>query len=541
MKIKALLFFVILGFISFSTFAQNLNTTIQKSFGGTNDDFLYDIHKAPDGSGYYFIGTSNSDISGDKTQNSRGGQDAWLVKTDLSLNILWDKTIGGSGTDRVFSSLIIDNKIYILMDGNSPVSGDKTTLNYGAFDNWLVCCDLSGSILWQAQYGGANDDGAGQMTNKTDSSLMIVSLSKSGISGNKATPNYGFNDFWLIEISKLDGHIIQENNVGSNGGESACRIAVNQNNGKVFVAGYSFTGVSFDKTDMGYGLDDIWLVEMDESLNILSNKCFGGSSGELDCGIFIDDNDEVILSITSFSGVSGNKTTANYGQVNTSSDLWIVRLSPSLNIVWQKNYGGIARETGFITGKNVNGNYIVSARSTSIPSGNKTSPNYDNLDDVWLIIIDGLGNIIAQETYGGTNYDIPIVYQDPYSTTGLIFAGGSLSNVSGNKTVVSNGGTDSWIAKIDASNFLSTESLSANSSTISVYPNPFLESVNFEFEDLQEEVHLTVFSVDGKLVFEKNITSGNQMVEFSSDAPNQVYFYQIVGETINKTGKVLKN
>ncbi|MBL0095589.1 MAG: hypothetical protein IPP46_03150 [Bacteroidetes bacterium] len=47
-------------------------------WGSWNDE-LYSVQKTSDG-GYILGGTSNSNFSGDKTENSRGGNDYWIVK-----------------------------------------------------------------------------------------------------------------------------------------------------------------------------------------------------------------------------------------------------------------------------------------------------------------------------------------------------------------------------------------------------------------------------------------------------------------------------
>jgi hypothetical protein len=47
--------------------------------------------------GYLLGGYSDSDANGDKTENSLGGSDYWVVKLDGSGAVQWDNTIGGSG------------------------------------------------------------------------------------------------------------------------------------------------------------------------------------------------------------------------------------------------------------------------------------------------------------------------------------------------------------------------------------------------------------------------------------------------------------
>ncbi|MBL0052466.1 MAG: hypothetical protein IPP29_13620 [Bacteroidetes bacterium] len=51
----------------------------QNTIGGATDDVLRCITASPDG-GYVLGGFSNSNISGDKTENSNGGYDYWVVK-----------------------------------------------------------------------------------------------------------------------------------------------------------------------------------------------------------------------------------------------------------------------------------------------------------------------------------------------------------------------------------------------------------------------------------------------------------------------------
>lgn len=47
-------------------------------------------------------GWSDSNISGDKTENSTS-DDFWIIKTDSLGNIQWQNTIGGNGNDGLAS------------------------------------------------------------------------------------------------------------------------------------------------------------------------------------------------------------------------------------------------------------------------------------------------------------------------------------------------------------------------------------------------------------------------------------------------------
>ncbi len=108
-----------------------------------------------DDKGFIVGGLSNSNLSGDKTEASLGTYDYWVVKLDSLGNIDWQNTIGGSLTD-VCSSLrpTIDDGYIVGGSSYSGISGDKTELNVGFSDYWLIKLDNIGNILWQKTIGG---------------------------------------------------------------------------------------------------------------------------------------------------------------------------------------------------------------------------------------------------------------------------------------------------------------------------------------------------------------------------------------------------
>ena len=128
-------------FIAHYSFSQTPEIEWQNTIGGTGNDILHVMIATTDG-GYIAGGASASLISGDKTENSRGLDDIWIVKTDSTGNKIWDKTIGGSGIDRLSMIREISNGDFIVGGtSNSPKSGDKTSKtigNTGFNDYWIM-------------------------------------------------------------------------------------------------------------------------------------------------------------------------------------------------------------------------------------------------------------------------------------------------------------------------------------------------------------------------------------------------------------------
>jgi hypothetical protein len=115
------------------------NIVWQKGYGGTNNG--YDVSREAGGAyatsdgGYVLAGESNIFL-----QAATG----WIVKTDASGNILWQKTYTGltSGGGNVINDIIQTS------DGGYAAAGDSWTANptYGGPGLWLVKTDSQGNV-----------------------------------------------------------------------------------------------------------------------------------------------------------------------------------------------------------------------------------------------------------------------------------------------------------------------------------------------------------------------------------------------------------
>jgi hypothetical protein len=82
---------------------------------------------------------SNSGISGDKTDSCRGGFDCWIIKLNQNGKIEWDKTIGGNNYDELRGIEEVKKDHYVLAGtSDSDISGDKTDSSRGKGDYWIV-------------------------------------------------------------------------------------------------------------------------------------------------------------------------------------------------------------------------------------------------------------------------------------------------------------------------------------------------------------------------------------------------------------------
>ena len=136
---KLSLILVILFFYTINiTKAQAPAIEWKNLIGGISNDCLYYVRQTADG-GYILGGTSNSGMSGDKTEANKGRSDYWVIKLDGIGNIKWQKTIGGNSWDELYSiQQTIDGGYILGGDSRSEMSGDKTEANKGNSDYWVI-------------------------------------------------------------------------------------------------------------------------------------------------------------------------------------------------------------------------------------------------------------------------------------------------------------------------------------------------------------------------------------------------------------------
>ena len=345
------------------------NILWQKTYGGNKEDILWSVLQTSD-DGYIIGGYSNSDISGEKSENSQGDLDYWVLKLDSSGNIQWQNTIGGNGIDRLRSIVETDDGNYILGgSSSSEISGDRTVPKIGSTDVWLVWLNSSGSIIFQKAFGSGSYQTLTTLA-KTDDGGSILST----------TINTGSNqeDFGIIKLNNI-GVIEWQKTIGGSMFDSFPQINQTSDGGYI-VAGASESDISGDKTENSQGSYDYWVLKLDESGNIIWQNTIGGSEPEQPYTIIQSTEDGYFVCGSSPSNISGDKTEDSNG----GSDFWVLKLNSVGIIEWQNTIGGEdidGRPRAIQTG---DGSFLIAGYSSSNISGDKTE-NSRGSSDFWII------------------------------------------------------------------------------------------------------------------------------------------------------------
>ncbi len=123
-----------------------------KTYGGAGYEYAMSVVQTFD-RGYALFGVTES--------FGAGGQDFYLVKTDEDGNMQWSNTYGGTADD--YGTSVVQTS-----DGGYAIAGYTYSFGAGNNDYWLVKTDSSGNMLWNKTYGDTGMEGTYQMRQTSD-------------------------------------------------------------------------------------------------------------------------------------------------------------------------------------------------------------------------------------------------------------------------------------------------------------------------------------------------------------------------------------
>jgi len=447
--------------------AAQLPVDWQAVYGGTNYDWVANVLQT--GDGYLLAGKSRSGITGNKTNANLGSSDYWLVKVDTNGIKQWERSYGGIADDYLNWMAPATGGGYLLA-GNSAsgASGNKTLGSFGFADFWLLKVDAIGNQIFERAFGGGSNDYCYVIRNTTDGGYILGGESFSTPAGNKTSAAYGGFDFWVI---KVDPNGMKEWEASFGGAQNDGLYDIKVLNDGYLLGGYSQSGISGNKTNANFGTDDYWIIKINTNGVKQWERVYGGGQVDVLVGLESVSDGGYALAGYSFSTPSGNKTNPTFGS-NLNCDYWIVKVDANGVKQWERSFGGTNNDYAFTIIPAHGGGFLVGGYSYSGPTGNKTGPNH-GLEDFWIVKIDENGNQQWDQVFGGNDFD------DNYSilpTTdgGYLLAGESASPISGNKTLGTFGLSDIWLLKL-AGNSSGNPSLKiarSGSNAILSWPSP---------------------------------------------------------------------
>ncbi len=323
------------------------------------------------------------------------GDRLWAVNLKENGDIFWERTI--------HTALI---NVWSVCQGDlntSVIAGSTNFAGNGSNVCLMRIHNSNGSISWNMTLGGTDEESAACIAQTSDGGYIVSGFTKSfGASGRDGyivkVPTNGGGYEWkrmigstgdenITSIRQLDdgGYIMCGTTDSTLGGDiDVWVIRLNSNLDKTFEKHYGGTGsdvafavrpipddkfVVFGRTNSySAPAEDIWLLKLDGSGNILSEKTIGSSGNE-----YIRSDEAVHMTYDNgvYDGFIITGDTTSFG--NGGNDFFALKLAADLTIEWQKAYGGSDHEYAYSIFPDTAGGYVISGTTHSFGTGNSDS------------------------------------------------------------------------------------------------------------------------------------------------------------------------
>jgi hypothetical protein len=320
-----------------------------KQFGSVGNEGIYSLKLDPSEQLYStgaFENTVNFDPGNSPVDLVAhiGGTDVFVMKHDISDNLLWAKRFGGASYNDKGTSITYDSDDNIIVAGEFEGTGNFDPvanfdmISNGGIDVFISKLAHDGDWLWAKNIGGLSNELNPKVEAKGINDIYITG-SYQGTSDFDPSPTInnitsaGAHDIYIANFNQI-GTLLEVESFGGTGEDYGRGIDLSSTN-EVYITGDYESTVNFNNAGGTYeltsaGQNDAFVLKLNSNLSIGWAKSIGGINQQKGKSIFVDDNNDVYVSghiegVTDFNPFSG---VTNIPTSNGSVDAFIMKLAP---------------------------------------------------------------------------------------------------------------------------------------------------------------------------------------------------------------------
>jgi hypothetical protein len=372
----------------------------RRTFGGSANDMTTVAHQTADGGSIIAGYTYSND---DQVSGNHGAGDIWIIKLNAAGSITWRKTFGGSNDDWVSEIKQTAEGDYMIWGSTRSMDGDLD-FNDEGYNLWIFKISATGDLLWGKTFGSSDStEHLTEIQSTTDGGYLLT-----GTTDFNIQTNYDAS-LLLIKITE-NGDIVWKKKIEDNQIFGTCTYHETTDGGYIIAAQRVLITPGNDYQVVVYKLNSTAEEEW--------KKTFDGSDNDIVFDIRQTPDDGYILcgrtesNDGDFSGLSGS---------NGSLDAFVIKLNTAGTVEWQKFIVGAASSSEIATKIELtnDGGYIFTGETLTLG----TTKN-----DGWVVKLTETGAVSWQKTMGGSGVD---VFSSIEQTTdgGYLVAGITSSNI----------------------------------------------------------------------------------------------------------------
>jgi len=310
-------------------------------------------------------------------------------------------------------------------------------------------------VDWGICLGGASD---WSIAHSLETLPGVLSVSAVVVSNdNEAYTDYhGDADSWILILDD-SGNILQERCFGGSGGDIIEDIEITED--FIYLIGWTNSSDGDVQSEPIGGNFNLWVVKTDFDLNIIWERQYG-CMGTQDFEVAKITPEGGLILLMDFFNAAGGDVSEYYG----ATDIWVCEIDANGEILWEKTLGNAYTNNASDVIQTLEGNIVVLGYTYG--SGGMIECISHGEEDIWIVELDNeTQEIIWQNCYGGSLGDgAQVIIEE---SNGYFIAGGTRS-IDGDIQSYNHGDGDCWALQIDSGGQLIWERCLGGSETESL-------------------------------------------------------------------------
>jgi hypothetical protein len=467
----------------------------QHNYGGTQGDAAHGVWQVSDG--YVFAGKTG--CNDEQVSGNHGEVDYWAGKITFAGALVWQLALGGSELEYCYGMSPTADGGCILIGNTNSNDGDVTG-NHGDFDIWVTKVSPSGALEWQRALGGTGYENAQKIIQTSDGGYVFAGgcLSHDG----DASGNPWEGSLWVVKLD-ADGALVWQHFYGGTNGAGAGGLRQTADGGYIVAGGTNSTDGDVSEP---IGDWDVWLLKLDALGTLEWEHSYGGSLQDVSRDVELTADGGYLLYTQTYS-IDGDVT----GRTGVDQDIWVVKVDSLGNLVWENALGGNGDDfcwNGNISSTTDGGSILIGV----VNSNDGDVGNYYGGDDAWVVKLNGLGDVVWERAYGGTNAELPGSIQQT-GDGGYIM---TCTTESVNFDVAESiGGEDIWIVKFGPEGVGIQEGAQLGAHVVL---DPLAQVLRISFDDVPEQAIMVLSDAAGRQVLERVVKRSEESIALASYA-----------------------
>lgn len=323
----------------------------------------------------------------------------------VDFSVVWNKTYGGPDANDSAYALLQQpgGRGYLF-------AGDTGSFGAGERDAWVVNLTRTGDERWNRTFGGGEADTARALISTTDGNYLFVGSLTYVTRGTRKD-----TDVWVVKFDP-EGEIVWNRTFGGAEVNASAYAAAETRDGGYVVAG--------TVAPWGSPATDILVLKLNASGGEEWRRIFG-EPGVSDAAYSVAETTDGNITVAG--------STESFGAFVT--DVWVAKLDPAGNEVWNRTFGGPENDTGRALVATPDGGLVFAGSYMSRDAANRTE------DDALVVKMGPDGGVVWNWTYGDAETNESAEAIIATADGGYLFVGESGKDPAGG---------DAWVVKLDS-------------------------------------------------------------------------------------------